>query len=427
MMKKLSLKSISLEAKRGLKNSLYLTVANIVTKIILLIGFVYIPNRLGVQSFGLYSAALSFVALFGILSFDGIAKVIIRSSINDEDNLLKIFNNIFNFKIMIAIFQVVAIMLVAFFIPSYNQELVIIIFIASNEILFKSLKTIPSAIIQAHEKIKTLSYITVTHSLFRVVGMVVILFLVNNLLVMMIYIALVNIVFIFIYYKTMNKIIQVDLYINLKKVKIPYSVFKQGLVFTLIGVGSMLSTKIDVFMLSVMSSIEDVGVYGLSEKIIFQFEMLRGIILIVFYPIVIKHFKKGQVKLWTLFVTTGVIFVGSLIMAITYHHYAESIIGFLYTSAYMQAAEISAILFFYLVFVFSNLPFSTAMQSVGLEKYILYMYPFSIAINIVLNYYLFHNMGMIGLAYSTLIVQFFILLFLMTMGSYQLKKKGFLK
>jgi len=64
------------------------------------------------------------------------------------------------------------------------------------------------------------------------------------------------------------------------------------------------------------------------------------------------------------------------------------------------------------------------MQSVGLEKYILYMYPVSITINILLNYYLFNSMGMIGLAYSTLVVQFFILLYLMIVGSYKLKNQG---
>jgi O-antigen/teichoic acid export membrane protein len=411
--------------KQGLKNSLYLTIANIITKIILIIGFVYIPNRLGVHDFGLYSAALSFVALFYIFGFEGIAKVIIRESIKDEDKLLEIFNNIFNFKVVIAILQVISIMIVALLIPSYNQELLIIIFIASNEALFKGLKTIPSSVIQAHEEIRILSKITVLHSFFRVVGMVAILFIINNLLIMMIYIACINIVFLFIYYKIMHKIIKIDLSLNFRKVKIPISIFKQSLVFTFIAVGSMLSTKIDVFMLSMMSSIEDVGVYSLSEKIIFQFEMLRGIILIAFYPIVIKHFKNGKAKLWTLFATTGVIFIGTLLMAILYSNYAESIINFLYADAYAQVAEISIVLFFYLVLVFSNLPFATAMQSVGLEKYILYMYPFSIGINIILNYYLFQDIGMIGLAYSTLSVQFFILFFLMIIGSYQLKKKGF--
>ena len=427
MIKKILSKSISSDAKRGLKNSLYLTSANIVTKIILLVGFVYIPNRLGIHDFGLYSAALSFVALFYIFGFEGVSKVIIRDSIKDEDKLLSVLNNIFNFKIMLSIIQVISILVIATFIPSYNQELLLIILIASNEVVFKGMKTIPSAIIQANEEIKTLSKITVTHSLFRVVGMVVVLFIVNNLLIMMIYIALVNVIFIYIYYKTMNKIVKVDLSFSIKQIKIPMSVFKQGLVFTLIGAGSILSTKIDVFMLSIMSTINDVAIYGLSEKIIFQFEMLRGIILIAFYPIVIKHFKNGHAKLWTLFATTIIIFIGTIIMAFIYSYYAENIIKFLYADSYIYTAKISAVLFFYLAFVFSNLPFSTVLQSVGLEKYILYMYPVSIIINIGLNYYLFHDMGMIGFAYSTLIVQLFILLYLMLMGSYQLKKKGFVK
>ena len=420
-------KTIPKEIKRGLKNSLYLTVANIITKIILLIGFVYIPNRLGIHDFGLYSAALSYVALFYIFGFEGISKVIIRDSIKDKDKLLSILNNIFNFKVMLSIFQISSILVIALLIPSYNQELLLIILIASNEVVFKGMKTIPSAIIQANEEIKTLSKITVTHSLFRVLGMVIVLFIVNDLLIMMIYIALVNIIFLYIYYKIMNKIVKVNLSFNIKQIKIPMSIFMQGLIFTLIGVGGMLSTKIDVFMLSVMSTINDVAIYGLSEKIIFQFEMLRGIILIAFYPIVIKHFKNGQAKLWTLFATTITIFIGTIVMALIYSYYSESIISFLYDNSYIQVADISAILFFYLAFVFSNLPFSTALQSVGLEKYILYMYPVSIIINIGLNYYLFQNMGVIGFAYSTLIVQLFILLYLMIIGTYQLKKKGFVK
>jgi len=427
MIKKIFSKPISSDAKRGLKNSLYLTVANIITKIILLIGFVYIPNRLGIHDFGLYSAALSYVALFYIFGFEGISKVIIRDSIKDKDKLLSILNNIFNFKIILSIFQVFSILVIALLIPSYNQELLLIILIASNEVVFKGMKTIPSAIIQAHEKIKTLSKITVIHSLFRVVGMVIVLFIVNDLLIMMIYIALVNIIFLYIYYKTMNEIVKVDLSFNIKQIKIPMSIFKQGLVFTLIGAGSMLSTKIDVFMLSVMSTINDVAIYGLSEKIIFQFEMLRGIILIAFYPIVIKHFKNGQAKLWTLFATTIIIFIGTIVMALIYSYYSENIISFLYADSYIQVADVSAVLFFYLAFVFSNLPFSTALQSVGLEKYILYMYPVSIIINIWLNYYLFQGMGIVGFAYSTLIVQLFILLYLMIIGTYQLKKKGFVK
>ena len=426
-MKILRMKFISLEAKRGLTNSLYLTLANLLTKIILLVGFVYIPNRLGVHDFGLYSTALSFVALFYMFGFDGITKVIIRDFIRNEDKLLEVLNNIFNFKVAIAIFQITSIMIIAFLIPSYNQELLIIILIASNEVLFKALKTIPSSIIQATEEIKILSKITVLHSLFRVVGMMSVLFIVNNLLIMMTYIALVNIVFIYIYYRVMHKFIDVKLSLDLRKAKISMSTFKQGLVFTLIGVGSMLSTKIDIFMLSMMGSIEDVGIYSLSEKIIFQFEMLRGIILIAFYPITIKYFKKGKVKLWIIFAMTSIILLGTVLIGMLYSNYAGNIINFLYSDAYQQAAEISVVLFFYLAFVFSNLPFSTAMQSVGLEKYMLYMYPFSIAINIMLNYYLYQNMGMIGFAYSTLIVQSFILCYLMIIGSYQLKKQGFAK
>lgn len=203
--------------------------------------------------------------------------------------------------------------------------------------------------------------------------------------------------------------------------------FKQGLIFSLMSVGGVLSTKIDVFMLSYMSSLEDVAVYGLSEKIVLQFTILRGVILTAFYPIVIKHFQKNQVELKTIYLITAGIFIVTTLLGLIYSIFAKDMITLLYSSEYIGAVEISIVLFFYLAFHFSGLPFTVAMEATKLERYVLYMYPFSLTINIALNYILFHKMGIIGLAYSTLIVQAFMLLFLITVGSHQLKKRGFIK
>lgn len=422
---KFSKKNLSSETKRGLKHSLYLTIATALSQLIIIVGFIYIPNRLGVHDYGIYSTALSFVALFYIFGFEGLSKVVIREKINNEENIMIIFNKLFNFKLLIALLQILLIIIIALLIPKYNMEIFVIIIIASNEALFRSLKTIPSAIIQADERIKTLAKINVTHSLFRVGGIVLVLFVINDLIYVMSYVAIMNFIFLYVYYKTMNLNIKYDISVNIRNIKIPKKLFYQGLVFTIIGMGSVLSTKIDVFMISLMSTLEDVGIYSLSEKIVFQFEMLRGIILTAFYPIVIKHFKDKKIKLSTLYLLSGVIFIIGICMALVYSMFAHDIIKFLYSPVYINAAGISVVLFFYLAFVFSNLPFSTALQSVGLEKTILYIYPFSIILNISLNYYLFNKMGIIGLAYSTLIVQAFILIFLIFIGSYQLKQKGY--
>lgn len=419
-------KSISAEGKRGVQNSLYLAMASLLTKVITFIGFIYIPNRLGVHDFGIYSIALSFVALFFVFGFGGISKVIIRESIKDKKGIKRFFNKIFNFKLILSITQLILIFITAALTYSYDTELLIIILVASNEAIFRALKSIPSAILQAKEEIKTLAKIDVTHGLVRVSGMSLLLFIVNNLLYMMIYMSIVNLLFLYIYYKSMNRLVDYDFSINLRNIGIPSKYFKQGFVFTLIGVGGMLTTKIDVVMLSFLSSIEDVGVYGLSEKIILQFEMARGMLLIAFYPIVVKYFHKNKARLQSLFYLTGAIFLSVTILAVIYANLSEKIIYLLFSDSYKMAAEITTVLCFYLVFQFSNIPFSIALQSTGLEKSILYMYPFSITINIILNYYFFNIMGVIGLAYSTLIVQGFVFLYLMILGSYKLKKEGFI-
>jgi len=419
------LHSLSKDVQRGLKNSLYLTVANIVTTLITLVGFVYIPNRLGAHDYGIYTLALSFVALFHIFGFGGLSKVVIRESILNRSELERMLNRLFNFKLLVALLQIVTIIVVALLIPNYDQEILMVIILASHVMLFRGLKLIPSSILQAHEKIETLAKINVTHSLLRVFGIVGILFVVNDLMLIMYYMTFINLLFIYIYYRSMRTVMEYKFSINLKQSTILMKFFKQGMVFTLLAIGGVLSTKIDLFMLSLMSSIEDVAIYGLSEKIIAQFEMLRGAILTAFYPIVIKHFKSKKIQLKTLYLISGAIFGVSLLLTLVYALFAHDIISFLYHDAYAQTIDVSIVLAFYLVFFFANLPFSTAIQSVGLEKYILYMYPFSIALNVLLNYFLFDRMGVVGLAYSTLIVQAFMLAFITLMGHYQLKQKGF--
>ncbi len=420
-------RALSVEIQRGVKNSLYLTVANLLTTLITLVGFVYIPNRLGVHDFGIYTLALSFVALFHVFGFNGLHKVIIRETLLDRTYLESTINNLFNFQLTIALIQMITIILIAMVIPSYDHEIILIIILASHLMLFKGLRGIPTAILQAHEEMKTLAKINVTHSLVRVLGIVTILFFVNDLILVMLYILMVNLLFIFIYYRAMGELMEFHLHLTPQAVKIPKKYLKQGFVFTLIGVGSLLSTKIDLFMLSLMGEIKEIAIYGLSEKIIAQFEMLRGVILTAFYPIVIQQFNKKILRLKSLYLIAGSIFFGMALLALFYSSIAQEIIPFLYAQEYHGTIEISVVLFFYLVFFFANLPFSTALQSVGLERYILYMYPFSILLNVTLNYYLYQSMGVIGFAYSTLVVQAFILLFLMGIGSYQLKKKGFVR
>jgi len=427
IVKKINRKFLSDRTRRGMKNSLYLTIGQVISKVITFAGFLYIPNRLGSHDYGLYATALAFVGLFSVLSFTGTTKVILREASKDLNNVKKIIGNTFNLKLLLSIFQIIIIAIAAILVKNYDWNLKLLIFIASNEAFFRSLRPIPKAIIQAEEKMKLLATIEVIKDIIRICGTVGLLVIINNLFVIMIYRAVVNFVFLFIYYKNLKKIIHYSLNFNLKKIKLPKKLLKEAAIFSIIGVGGILSLKIDVAMISWLGNPSEVGVYGLSQKIVVQLEMVRGIVLTAFFPLFIKRFNQGKVKLKKLFQITCIIFLGTLILAVLFSLIADNLITMLYSVEYEQVGSIIVVLVFYLVFFFSNLPMGTSIQSVGLEKYLLLMYPFTIIINIVLNYFLYKEYGVIGFAYSTLAVQGFIFIYLLSIGSYQLKKIGAVK
>jgi len=153
--------SNSPELKRGIKNSFYLSVAKIISRLISIVGFIYIPNKLGAYEYGLFTTSIAFIGLFGFLSFKGLTKVILREASRDIDYIKKIINNLFQIRVLLSIFQIISILIALFFISNYSLDLKLLIIIATTEALFVSLSSLPRAIIQSDERVKTLAIIKI--------------------------------------------------------------------------------------------------------------------------------------------------------------------------------------------------------------------------------------------------------------------------
>ena len=73
--------------KTGLKNVSYLTVGNIISQAIGLIGFFYIARILGTKHYGMYVTVIAFVSFFHLFTFTGLSKVIIREGSKELKHL----------------------------------------------------------------------------------------------------------------------------------------------------------------------------------------------------------------------------------------------------------------------------------------------------------------------------------------------------
>jgi len=403
---------ISKKFIRGAKNAGYLTIGNILTKIITIIGFLYIPNRLGSHNYGLYTTAFAFTGLFSILGFGGLNMVILREASKEKEAINRYINKVINLRIILSIIQILTVFIVANTIKKYSGLLLILIYIVSFELVYKNIRSIFKALIQADEKMKFLSVYNIVYTFTRIVGTVVILYFNNDIISILVYRLLVDILSLYFLYQKVSSIIDFNLNLNLRNIKIPFFIFKQSLVFSLLGFAGALAMKIDVTMLSLLSTPEEVGVYGLAEKIVKQFEMLRGVTITAFFPIFVKRFNKGAVRLKKIIKVFFILFVISLGLASLLSFILDDIVKLLFSDEYLLSAKILKVLSFYLVVYFSNIPLTLCIRSAHKEKYLLYMYPFSIIINILLNYILYYRMGIIGFAYSTLAVRSFQLVFI---------------
>jgi O-antigen/teichoic acid export membrane protein len=76
----------------------------------------------------------------------------------------------------------------------------------------------------------------------------------------------------------------------------------------------------------------------------------------------------------------------------------------LFGSAYETSGSILAALLFYIGLAWGRLPYTTALQATGNEKTVVWTTAVTAAMNIPLNLVLFNLYGLMGIAYSTIVV-----------------------
>ena len=157
-------------------------------------------------------------------------------------------------------------------------------------------------------------------------------------------------------------------------------------------------------MISFLGSSEDVGIYGIAFKIAQEAGMVRSVISTAIFPIIVKGFHKGSIKTSRLLRYSGMFFFGILSLAIIGSYFAEDFVSLFLGGEYLESGSILSVLIFYIAVNFATLPFTNAMLATNNEKISLLFNIVRAVLNVILNYILFFWYGLIGIAYSTLIV-----------------------
>ncbi|MEA3499550.1 MAG: flippase [Candidatus Marinimicrobia bacterium] len=388
---------------RTFKNTSYLTIGGMFSQLISLIGAFYIPRLLGPEKYGIFQIVVSYIGIFTFLTFSGVNKIILRECSRNLDKAKEIIESIIGFKNLCAIFAIIISVIVLVFMD-YDEITKIYIAIFSFTLLIKGLNSSISIIYQAYEKMKPIAYFQIFQSLLIVPLSIIFLKLGYGVLALIIIQLFTSILILIVNYKYSKKFVKFNIF---SKVKIIKAYLKQGFTFSLLGFFNTLSGKIDIFMLSILTTPENVGIYALAYRIVQKGLIIRKPISASLFPYYTKKYEKEPVRIKKLIKHTMIIIIPSILIIIVVLLSSKFVITTIVGNEFIESAKILNVLICYLVVNYAVIPWGLALQTTNNEKTLFYIVIVKGALNITLNLVFYNLYGIIGIAYSTLLNESF--------------------
>ena len=385
---------------RGLKNASYLIIGNFLSMVINLIGFLYIARLLGPENYGVYTTAGAFVGLFSIITLSGLNKVILREGAKDLNQMGDYFEKTLGIKILFTFIAINICIISSAFMP-YSPQQKIYITIFSITLVYKSFYGFFGTVYKAAEKMQYEAVLTILNRILFVSLAIVFLYMGFGVLALIIIALISEFLTLIINYIITKRFLSFKFF---NKIKWDKPLLKSALIFSILSFTVLLTTKIDIVMISFLGSPQDVGIYGVAYRITNSGAIVRNLVAIAFFPIFVKIFQKNIVK-WNKLLKYAFL-LGSviLLLATVGSFFSEQVITLLVGSEYSESGTILSVLIFYLAIIFFYIPFTNSLQATHNEMMNLKLCWIGPSLNIVLNLLFFDIFGLIGIAYSTLVV-----------------------
>ncbi len=404
--------------KKGVKNSLFYSSASAFASLINFFAFIYYSRELGPASYGVYNIVISFISVVSIFSFTGMNKVILRSTSINSDDISKVYNDSYSIRLLFVILAVI-VCFVSLPFTDYSNRINTLIAIFSVSIFIQSFNTSLNAVVQAKLKYRLISVFILTEAVLLFVLAIFLLefgFGVWALIISQLSIPFLSAIIKYFY---LRKEFGFDLKINRVFRK---DLFNQGFNFSLLNNLNVLSSKIDLFMLSILASEYIVGIYAVAFNLVSKIGVLRNSVIVSFFPLATKKINETGISKSSLWKSSLTISAPVFIAAFIFGFFAEEVIVLLVGEEFRQSATFLVLLIYRVGFDFLILPIGLALQASFNERVNLLFAFLRAVLNIILNLVLFEYYGTIGIAYSTLITTGVVSIFILFYGYNRLKK-----
>jgi len=385
--------------KRIAKNTLVLTAADIISKILSFVLVVYIARYLGDVGFGKYSFAFAFCSLFLILSDLGLGTVLIRDVARDKSAAGKYLGNAAVIRFFLSLLTFVLICIVIS-LMHYPRDTTMAVYIVGLSLMVGSFSGIFGSVFRAFERMEYNALLATLEKILIVSLGIYVLFsgrgliaLVSVFLVGSIFGVITNVSV------TFQKFVRPKFEIDLKFWK---WLIWQSFPFALAGIFISIYFYIDSVMLSVMQGDAVVGWYNAAYNLLSALIFIPSIFMIAVFPVICGFFKTSKDSLRIayeksskyLFTIALPIVVGTVILA-------ENIIYFIYGDVFSHSIFALQILIWTFLFISVNGVLYYLLGAINRQVTIMKVTAACAGVNVALNLILIPKLSLIGASIAT--------------------------
>ena len=366
---------------------------------------IYLARSLGVEKFGSLSFFLSIVSILILLSGFGInvstSKYV--AQYNKTGKLASVLSSGIKLRF---IFSLIFAVIVAIF---HNQlalsigrpEFSSLFLFAAPLLFFEGITSFLKKIFQGLHRLKYNFIINLLENGLKLV--LVILFLTFSFEILSIVSAFILSFFItsIVGFYLLYKNFYIKYKADYKEKNFSKDIFKYSIPLLFISIGFAIATEVDILMLGLLTTDEEVGIYAVAKKIAVKFPHISIAISMGIMPLFVK-FNNKQEKLKKIFYTA--LKINTLIFSVIAFiilFLSPFFIPLIFGSQYSLSVLPLQILTVYLVAYSFSIFLSSFLNYQGLAKKRAINLSFSMFLNIVLNFALIPTYGAIGAAIST--------------------------
>ncbi len=396
------------------KNTFWLTLAEIVSKGLSLVLVIYIIRILGALEYGKFIFALSFVSVMSIFSDLGVMDIATREFSRNKDNEKK-FASIFTLEVILCLLTLGITIISSFFITS-NLQIQKMMWTLTIFVLSNSLFGIIFSFLRARQNMEYEAIIKVIQSVVNTLIIFLVIFFIpsaQNLsygyLLSTIIVLLVVMVIFSIYAQP----------IFLKWEKDVLKILKMSWPLSFGFMAGWIYISINSVILGYFGLITENGWYGAASKIAIATIIPANLIIKSFYPILSNFFVTSKDKLqkaWDYFIQSMVFLALPLIVGFVV--LAPRIVYYLYGSDFTPSILALQLMIFIIGINLINYPYTIMLVVADKQKVNFLLIILGGIVNIVLNFILIPRYGFYGSIIATIIASVLVFLLVVFLSSY---------